>query len=98
MSEYIQIGTTALRDPATGDFLPSVPLFIRAEDREKCQPKVLIDGDAFEKKMLEKFAEYKKADRKEQKRRKKEIEDARRDQEDRIRSAIIERLLQECEV
>jgi hypothetical protein len=27
---YIQIGVTALRDPATGGFLPAVPLFIKA--------------------------------------------------------------------
>ena len=26
--EYIQVGFTALRDPATGGYLPSVPLFI----------------------------------------------------------------------
>ena len=30
---YIQIGTTALRDPVTGCPLESVPLFIRAEDQ-----------------------------------------------------------------
>ena len=29
---YIQVGVTALRDPATGGFLPAVPLYIRAED------------------------------------------------------------------
>lgn len=29
---YIQIGVTAMRDRATGEFLPSVPIFIRAED------------------------------------------------------------------
>lgn len=27
--EYIQIGVTALRDPVTGEFLPSVPLYIK---------------------------------------------------------------------
>ncbi len=34
MSEetYIQIGETALRDPVTGAFLPSVPLYIKADD------------------------------------------------------------------
>ena len=32
MSEYIQIGVTALRDPATGGFLPAVPLYIKATD------------------------------------------------------------------
>lgn len=29
--EYIQVGQTALRSPS-GDFLPAVPLYIRAED------------------------------------------------------------------
>lgn len=29
---YIQIGYTALRDPATGDFLPATPLYIKAEE------------------------------------------------------------------
>lgn len=64
MSAYIQIGQTALRDPATGEFLPAVPLFIRAEDREKCQPEVLIDGDAFQQEMAKKFAAYKREERK----------------------------------
>lgn len=31
MEKYIQIGVTALRDPATGKYLPSVPLYIKAE-------------------------------------------------------------------
>ena len=26
---YIQIGVTALRDPATGEFLPATPLYIK---------------------------------------------------------------------
>ena len=30
--KYIQVGVTALRDPATGEFLPAVPLYIKAED------------------------------------------------------------------
>jgi hypothetical protein len=29
---FVQIGTTALRDRATGGFLPSIPLFVRVED------------------------------------------------------------------
>ena len=33
MSEFVQIGQTALRDPVTGDFLPAVPLYVRADDR-----------------------------------------------------------------
>ncbi|MBR3741105.1 MAG: hypothetical protein IKQ80_07540 [Clostridia bacterium] len=41
---YIQIGVTALRDPATGEFLPAVPLYIKAEaGAEEAEQKV-IDG------------------------------------------------------
>lgn len=29
--QFIQIGFTALRDPVTKDFLPAVPLYIKAE-------------------------------------------------------------------
>ena len=32
MSEYIQIGVTALRDPVTGEPLEAVPPYIRKED------------------------------------------------------------------
>ncbi len=40
---YIQVGVTALRDPATGKFLPAVPLFIRAEDGAEEAEEKLID-------------------------------------------------------
>ena len=30
---YIQIGETALRDPVTGNFLPSVPLYVEANSQ-----------------------------------------------------------------
>lgn len=30
--EFVQVGCTALRDPATGEYLPAVPLYIKAED------------------------------------------------------------------
>lgn len=30
--EYIQVGVTALRDPATGGYLPAVPLYIKADE------------------------------------------------------------------
>lgn len=33
-SSYLQIGVTALRDPKTGEFLPSVPLYVKAESKE----------------------------------------------------------------
>lgn len=42
---YICIGATALRDPVTRAFLPSVPLYIRAEDAEPGAMEKLL-GDA----------------------------------------------------
>ena len=30
---FIQIGEAALRDPVTGEFLPSFPLYMRANDK-----------------------------------------------------------------
>ena len=35
MSEFIQVGQTALRDPLTGTFLPSVPLYGERGDLQK---------------------------------------------------------------
>ncbi len=40
--KYIQIGVTALREPGTGDFLPAVPLYIKAEDGAKQGEEKLI--------------------------------------------------------
>lgn len=42
--KYIQVGVTALRDPATGKFLPAVPLYIKAEDgAEEAEEKLIED-------------------------------------------------------
>ena len=41
--KFIQIGVTALRDPATGDFLPAVPIYIKAEDGAQEAEQSLID-------------------------------------------------------
>ena len=30
--KFIQVGFTALREPGTGEFLPAVPLYIKADD------------------------------------------------------------------
>lgn len=57
MSEYIQIGVTALRDPKTGEILPSVPLFIKREDAAGV-PAIQIGPIA--KDLGDKFAEYMK--------------------------------------
>ena len=32
---YIQVGVTALRDPATGDYLPAVPLYVKSSEASK---------------------------------------------------------------
>lgn len=61
MSEYIQIGVTALRDPATGGFLPSVPLYIRAEDQEKVEPP-FIDDSALQA-LKDKYKQYMESSR-----------------------------------
>jgi hypothetical protein len=39
---YIQIGETAQRDPITGDYLPSVPLYIKADSMTRAQEESLI--------------------------------------------------------
>ena len=67
MSEYIQVGVTAMRDPATGEFLPSVPLYIREEDREKVA--VPVYDEEIIKTLAEKFRAYKKEERKQKKSR-----------------------------
>lgn len=41
---FIQIGFTALRDPANDGFLPAVPLYIKAEDgAEEAEEKLAQD-------------------------------------------------------
>lgn len=51
--EFIQIGYTALRDPATGDYLPAVPLYIKASDgAAEAEQKVIEDiGNLFAMRM-----------------------------------------------
>jgi len=42
--KYIQIGVTALRDPATGGFLPAVPLYIKADEAaEEAERQMIAD-------------------------------------------------------
>lgn len=42
--EFIQIGFTALRNPADGSFLPAVPLYIKAEDgAEEAEQQLISD-------------------------------------------------------
>lgn len=43
MERFIQIGVTATRDPATGDFLPAVPLYIEATDAAQKSADGLIE-------------------------------------------------------
>lgn len=39
---YIQVGVTAMRDPATGEFLPAVPLYIKAEENAAETEEIVI--------------------------------------------------------
>lgn len=42
--KFTQIGYTALRDPATGGFLPAVPLYIKAENgAEEAEQHLISD-------------------------------------------------------
>lgn len=41
--KYIQVGVTALRNPATGEFLPAVPLYIKAEGGAEEAEEQLIE-------------------------------------------------------
>lgn len=52
-TKFIQIGITALRDPATGNFLPAVPLYIEAtEDATESEKTMIKDiGKVFAEKM-----------------------------------------------
>jgi hypothetical protein len=53
MQKFIQVGITALRDPATGGFLPAVPLYIEAtEEAEQSEAAMIKDiGRVFAGKM-----------------------------------------------
>lgn len=57
MSRFVQVGVTALRDPKTGDFLPSVPLYIKVDDEEEAtaiqEPLFKDIGGVFAKRMKE---------------------------------------------
>lgn len=52
-SEFIQVGFTAMRDPATREYMPAVPLYIRNEDGAGEQEQKLIDdiGKLFAQRM-----------------------------------------------
>lgn len=69
MNEFIQVGQTALRDPVTGDFLPAVPLYVRAEDREKVAET--FDGD-LKALLAGKMEQYRREKAKAEKKRREE--------------------------
>lgn len=66
---FVQIGFTALRDPATGAFLPSVPLYVKVGDDQidprtglaNCEKELCIDIASV---LAEKFGQYVRSSRK----------------------------------
>ena len=60
MSGFIQIGVTALRDPVTMEFLPSVPIYIRKADVKKQPELETLDLYDIGKVLGKKFEQYKK--------------------------------------
>lgn len=67
---FVQCGVTALRDPATGGFLPAVPLYIEVDASEveprtglaACEEKLVFDIGQV---MADKFGQYVRANRRE---------------------------------
>lgn len=53
---FIQVGVTALRDPLTGGFLPSVPIYIEATDQAVVAENGLLDNIGGV--LAQKFKEY----------------------------------------
>lgn len=51
--KFIEVGCTALRDPKTGEFLPAVPIYIKAEAGAEEAEKSLIEdlGKLFAERM-----------------------------------------------
>lgn len=37
MEGYIQVGVTALRDPVTREYLPAVPLYVKADESTEAE-------------------------------------------------------------
>lgn len=59
---YIQIGVTALREPGTGEFLPEVPLYVKADEgNEEAEERLISD---FAKLMALKMRSYQEGCRK----------------------------------
>ena len=65
MGGFIEVGVTAMRDPITGDFLESVPLYVRAEDQKKVEAPVF--DDAAIQMLADKWKQYVQASRREKK-------------------------------
>ena len=54
--KFMQVGVTALRDPLTGGYLPSVPLYIEATDQAVVAENGLLDNIGGV--LAQKFKEY----------------------------------------
>lgn len=85
MTRFVQVGDVALIDPATGNFLPAVHLYIKAED-SKHVPEALDMGIISE--LAEKFKKARDMEIAEKKRIKKEAK---------AREKLLQKLLEEKE-
>ena len=61
MSRFVQVGVTAMRDPVTGGFLPSVPLYVKEEDAGAIEAPGT--GEPLMKELAEKIKAYKAAEK-----------------------------------
>ena len=58
MSHYVQVGVTAMRDPLTGDFMQSVPLYAKRTDMQKARMPDTLDLHGIMKTLGKQFKEY----------------------------------------
>jgi len=61
MSEFIQVGMTAMRDPMTGEPLEAVPLYVEVTEG-KAPPLPEIDRKALARELIRKMKMQKSAD------------------------------------
>ena len=62
MSEFIQVGLSAMRDPVTGQLLPAVPIYVEVVNGEM-PPLPVIDREAFAREIIRKVGDAKAAAR-----------------------------------
>lgn len=64
MTQYVQVGVSAMRDPRTGEFLESVPLYAKQADLERVHADETLDLSGIQHTLGAMFGQYLKECRK----------------------------------